>query len=91
MEITLDLVSLKTAINPTSIGHIAATHTRTLGEFPPGIMAHFTEDMANMGIGFLLVETVAFLMGKSLIFVGAGVGLIVALRHPQVPVCVVAF
>jgi hypothetical protein len=91
MEITLHLIPLKTPINPASIRHIAATHPRTLRELPPGIMADFTEDMADMGVGLLFLEPVTFLMGEGLVFVGAGVGFVVALCHPQVPVCVVAF
>lgn len=47
--------------------------------------------MADVDVSLLFCETVCFFMGEGLVFVGAVGGFVVALFHPEEPVCVVAF
>lgn len=91
VEVTLHLVPLETSVDATGVWDDTAAHTRALGELAARVMAHLAEDVADMGVGFLLSETVGFFVGEGLVFVGAVVGLVVALLHPEEPVCVVAF
>lgn len=90
VEVTLHLVSLEAPVDATRVWDDAAAHTRALGELAAWVMAHLAEDVADVGVGLLLDETVGFFVGESLVFVGAVVGLVVALLHPEEPVCVVA-
>jgi hypothetical protein len=91
MKISLHLIPLQRTIDATSVGDNAATHTRTLCEFPTGVTTHFAEDVSDMCVCFLLCETVCFFVGEGLVFVDAGAGFVVAFLHPEEPVCVVAF
>lgn len=91
LEVTLHLVSLEASVDATRVWDDAAAHARALGELAAWVMAHLAEDMADMGIGLLLGETVGFFVGEGLVFVGAVADLVVALLHPEEPVCVVAF
>jgi hypothetical protein len=91
MKVSLHLIPLQTSIDATSVGDNAATHTRTLLEFPTGVTTHFAEDVADVRVCFLLCETVCFFVGEGLVFVDAVAGFVVAFLHPEEPVCVVAF
>jgi hypothetical protein len=91
VEVTLHLVSLEASVDATRVRDISAAHARALGELAAWVMAHLTENMADVGVLFLLGETVGFFVGEGLVFVGAVAGLVVALQHPEGPVCVVAF
>lgn len=91
LEGTLHFVSLKASVDATRVRDDAAAHARALGELAAWVMAHLAEDVADVGIGLLLGETLGFFVGEGLVFVGAVAGLVVALLHPEEPVCVVAF
>lgn len=54
VEVTLHLISLQTAIDPTRVNSIAPPQLGSLGELLPGIPPHFAENMVHMRVGFLL-------------------------------------
>lgn len=91
VEVTLHLVPFKASVDATGVWGDAAAHTRALVELATRVVAHFAEDVADVGVGLLLDETVGFFVGEGLVFVGTVAGLVVALLHPEEPICVVAF
>lgn len=91
VEVTLHLISLEASVDTTRVWDDAAAHARALGELAAGVIPHLTEDVPDMDVGLLLGETVGFFVGEGLVFVGAVAGLVVALLHPEEPVCIVAF
>lgn len=85
VEITLDLVALQAAVNPTRIDLVAASQSRSLGELLTRVFPHFAENVVNVGVSLPRRDSVGVFLAEGLIFMGAAMGLAVALLHPELP------
>lgn len=85
VKVTLHLVPLETAVDAARVDGVATAQLGRLGELLARVAAHLAEDVVHVGVLVLGLQPAGVLLAEGLVLVGATVGLVVALVHPQLP------